>query len=1214
MDLPINHGQMAERVQTGRSPPPRRRRTREYVPNAQRSTKQDLNNLDAKSIERALGSTVDENMNTVPHRQRSDSHRSEQLGERFHILKAENKILRERLQNALQREMKALKTFKRLAKENRQLKLNLRKYERTLLGFYEDESDSDPNEVSRENELQAFSKRLAVPPVKSKRSNSADSDISGLNTDEEARVSPSLAKTRSASTSMEDISIPVVEKQDKSTSTHDLVWNGRKSRNNSQSNYDEICDLQADHNFVLRKDSSSSVDNENNLTDSTKVRLLHQLVDMQSQPVTERRKFSDSRRYWSDSSGLDNTLEVNQLCRTSSSPGVLGSCCCKSYGGGEGSGNKEVGSGNKRKGRTIQVEEPDNFWIRAAVRSPPTDFTPRPFRHSFNEDELETVPEINISPDGYHDDADSQESYEYESPTSPDDILLSNQSPIPPYSNDDVSQTSPRSSPPPLTVDVPIDPIGDVSNHDNIHTPRDNSQRRPTFTIFHRTEPAKGTLNNRRLRRPGLGHTVSLPAASFDHYLSVFHGDGGSRSDTHDIIEEDVEEEGEEDVEKDAIPPAVLRRGRRRSVDDDEVYVKKNREKRLKKTSVSLRFDGDMPREDAEILAKDIAAYLEYRKQCSADSSDAHTCSSMGSFQLTVFCTFRESAAIARARSLSRRRGSAVVTLPGERSYQMDLHVFNKQAERLESKSLLHEKTLLQEKRDLSGSSTSLNSIGDPEKRSRWSILKRNKKLSTYAKDTRRQTGDFKEALSHLRENPKETIEHELAQYKDNHWTQLIPSPQEPNQRPLSDGFSNLTSHETKRREALWEIFHSEVVYLIDHLLVLSEVFLEPLELLQQMGHLNSVHKSKIFCNVKGLCEVSAKFAEDLLLVFKGDQSKQFGNTAAVVTAFTEFGCKLQPQYQEYCLNYSIILGYLDQCKKSDDFQEYIKLCEADPRCNRLQLTDLLVAPLQHLTKYPLLLKNIRERTTEGEDEHSSLSSVIKSVELSIKELEGKVKSLANFERLQELQNCLVWPSIIELDPKTYVPEFLRGILAKQPCESLLASPKRQLLYEGSLVLLENTKQDIYAFLFDDMLLLTRYRKYQQKTNKKLSLAGMTDSPPPTPPVVRKLTPIGQYIVYKQPIPLDRFIVIDAEATHAGNTLKNSFIVIHYSRFKQTIGLYTLQAPSQNLKETWTSTLKAAQSSWSEAVAMEIATEAQKVIPTSLPSQSSTELPSEEPG
>jgi len=64
---------------------------------------------------------------------------------------------------------------------------------------------------------------------------------------------------------------------------------------------------------------------------------------------------------------------------------------------------------------------------------------------------------------------------------------------------------------------------------------------------------------------------------------------------------------------------------------------------------------------------------------------------------------------------------------------------------------------------------------------------------------------------------------------------------------------------------------------------------------------------------------------------------------------------------------------------------------------------------------------------------------------------------------------------------------------------------------------------------------------------------------------------------------------------YLGSTLKNSFIIIHYSRFKQTVGLYTLQAPSQNLKETWTSTLKAAQSRWSEAVALELAAETEKM-------------------
>lgn len=45
------------------------------------------------------------------------------------------------------------------------------------------------------------------------------------------------------------------------------------------------------------------------------------------------------------------------------------------------------------------------------------------------------------------------------------------------------------------------------------------------------------------------------------------------------------------------------------------------------------------------------------------------------------------------------------------------------------------------------------------------------------------------------------------------------------NSRPLSDAHSNcLPEEEMKRREAVWELFHSEVVYLTAHLLVLKEV------------------------------------------------------------------------------------------------------------------------------------------------------------------------------------------------------------------------------------------------------------------------------------------------------------------------------------------------------------------------------------------------------
>ena len=46
--------------------------------------------------------------------------------EKFEMVKSENKILRERLNNALQREMKAIKTFQKLANENRLLLLRLK--------------------------------------------------------------------------------------------------------------------------------------------------------------------------------------------------------------------------------------------------------------------------------------------------------------------------------------------------------------------------------------------------------------------------------------------------------------------------------------------------------------------------------------------------------------------------------------------------------------------------------------------------------------------------------------------------------------------------------------------------------------------------------------------------------------------------------------------------------------------------------------------------------------------------------------------------------------------------------------------------------------------------------------------------------------------------------------------------------------------------------
>ena len=164
---------IGERVNSGKSPVLRKRRTREYIPSSRvrqrvdgsvatcRNHVQNLRTRDAvaqdlgydlASLEqRSTALCPDQNMtSTSSFTTRENCHLQEitqnassensQINDRYQILKTENKILRERLQNALQREMKALKTFKRLAKENRQLKLSVRRYEKTLLGLYDEDS------------------------------------------------------------------------------------------------------------------------------------------------------------------------------------------------------------------------------------------------------------------------------------------------------------------------------------------------------------------------------------------------------------------------------------------------------------------------------------------------------------------------------------------------------------------------------------------------------------------------------------------------------------------------------------------------------------------------------------------------------------------------------------------------------------------------------------------------------------------------------------------------------------------------------------------------------------------------------------------------------------------------------------------------------------------------------------------------------------------
>nr|XP_020515021.2 uncharacterized protein LOC110003802 isoform X2 [Labrus bergylta] len=355
-----------------------------------------------------------------------------------------------------------------------------------------------------------------------------------------------------------------------------------------------------------------------------------------------------------------------------------------------------------------------------------------------------------------------------------------------------------------------------------------------------------------------------------------------------------------------------------------------------------------------------------------------------------------------------------------------------------------------------------------------------------------------------------------------------------------------------RRQETIWELFTSECVYFLDQLMVLKEVFLATLTNLQVRNCLTDVDSWRLFANLNELCLVSFGFLNNLLRVIKDmlEISEGGGPTLLELLskAFRESVCHC---LQKYCLNYSTALLYLDSLKSREDFGCYVKWCERNEQCRRLQLRDLLVVPLQRLTRYPLLLRNITKRC-QAEDETRGLQVIAEQVDTSICDLEGKVKWLDNYQKVKQLRDALVWLPVWERDKRAFVPENLKHLLKAVTLENLISH--RSLLHDGKLVLVENTKLvDVYLFLFDEFLLITKIKR-----NKKRSVGP--EQNPLRPPLNMELGQLlkegSTFTVLDQPVSLDRLQLKNIDQLNASSN-KKILSDFCFLEFKQVNIFYT---------------------------------------------------------
>ncbi|XP_055663680.1 pleckstrin homology domain-containing family G member 7 [Falco peregrinus] len=385
---------------------------------------------------------------------------------------------------------------------------------------------------------------------------------------------------------------------------------------------------------------------------------------------------------------------------------------------------------------------------------------------------------------------------------------------------------------------------------------------------------------------------------------------------------------------------------------------------------------------------------------------------------------------------------------------------------------------------------------------------------------------------------------------------------------------------EVKKEAAVWELFTSECTYFLDHLLVLKMIFMNTLKYLQNNEFLLDVDLWRLFANLEELNKISLSFLKTFFETVKEHVSTSDSpmDFRSILRKF--FQGDLCQTHQIYCLNYTSAVFCLENLRQREDFGIYLKWCEQNEQCKRLHLPELLVAPLHRLMRYPLLLNNIWRRSTD-ETEKGFIQSLRRWKSQYVRDLEGKVKWLDNFQKFRQLQEIIIWPLIWDRDKRFFCPKCLKQSLRENSSENVLSSVNRLLLREGRLTLAESTRLlDVYLFLFNDFLLITKIKR-----NKKKYGGSETSFIPVclslTPELQSFIREGGFCTVLDQPIPLDRLILKNIDPIHITVfSLRNAFLIQHENRYRQCIAVFLLQAQTETAKKKWMSKIETAISNY----------------------------------
>lgn len=190
----------------------------------------------------------------------------------------------------------------------------------------------------------------------------------------------------------------------------------------------------------------------------------------------------------------------------------------------------------------------------------------------------------------------------------------------------------------------------------------------------------------------------------------------------------------------------------------------------------------------------------------------------------------------------------------------------------------------------------------------------------------------------------------------------------------------------TERREIITEIVQTEIKYGHD-LRIVKEEFYKPIE---TAGLLSKQQLEEIFLNLDELIEVNTGFSEKLqdALDIASEQGDEEYTTVDIGKLFLGASGMLQA-YQTYCVRQaSASLSLMAQEKEKELLRIFLRVSQMENTLlRRMNLAAFLMAPVQRVTKYPLLLSRLYKVTPYSHQDRESLRDAQLRVQLHLERI-----------------------------------------------------------------------------------------------------------------------------------------------------------------------------------------------------------------------------------